>query len=269
MKFAINYSPQASQLLQDGQITIDFFKCPPWPDMVSQALKQRPVAVHFELKAGDGKLGSMNLKKVRRFLQKTGTPYVNLHLEVEKTDISKDMEEADETLCKDKALELMFRDIQSAVRRFGSDKVIVENVPFRGKTGKVMRYSVEPDLINQLVSETGCGFLMDISHARIAARHLEMDERAYMDQLPTHKLKELHFTGLHNFNGYWQDHLEALEDDWVALDWVLGRIREGAWSKPWILAFEYGRVGEKFAWRSDSKVIAAQVPLISARIADI
>ena len=28
MQFAINYSPQAAELLKTGQINIDYFKCP-------------------------------------------------------------------------------------------------------------------------------------------------------------------------------------------------------------------------------------------------
>jgi hypothetical protein len=31
-----------------------------------------------------------------------------------------------------------------------------------------------------------------------------------------------------------------------------------------MLAFEYGGVGEKFAWRSDPQVIASHVPKLSA-----
>jgi hypothetical protein len=33
MEFALNYSPQAAQLLQEGRIEIDRYKCPDWPDV--------------------------------------------------------------------------------------------------------------------------------------------------------------------------------------------------------------------------------------------
>jgi hypothetical protein len=89
-----------------------------------------------------------------------------------------------------------------------------------------------------------------------------MDQRDYMAKLPVERLRELHFTGVHDLDGYWQDHLPALEDDWQALIWVLERIRSGEWPRPWLLAFEYGGIGEKFAGRSDPQVIAEQVPCL-------
>ncbi|HLV36123.1 MAG TPA: hypothetical protein VKY59_13445, partial [Spirillospora sp.] len=52
MKFALNYSPQAAELLRAGDIDIDLFKCPDWPHLIEQARQQRPVYIHFPLVAG-------------------------------------------------------------------------------------------------------------------------------------------------------------------------------------------------------------------------
>jgi hypothetical protein len=38
------------------------------------------------------------------------------------------------------------------------------------------------------------------------------------------------------------------------------QIASGAWSRPWCAAFEYGGTGEPFAWRSESSVIASDLP---------
>ena len=35
-----------------------------------------------------------------------------------------------------------------------------------------MRPSVEPEVITRVVEESGCGLLLDISHARIVANYL-------------------------------------------------------------------------------------------------
>ena len=80
MKFAINYSTQAAELLFEGQIEIDRFKCPNWPDLVEAASAYRPVAVHFNLQAGNGKLKDNDWESISQLLAETGTPYVNLHL---------------------------------------------------------------------------------------------------------------------------------------------------------------------------------------------
>lgn len=264
MKFAINYSTQAARLVAQGDIDIDRFKCPDWPDLVMEASRLRPVAVHFTLKAGSGNIQKTDWEAVEHLLLQTGTDYVNLHLAPERNDFP---EIPVEPGAEDRQLviERMIADVRSAVGHFGAERVIVENVPYRGLDGSVLRPGVEPDAINEVILETGCGLLLDISHARITARQLGMDERAYMAALPVDRLRELHFTGLHNLDGYWQDHLPVLEEDWPMLDWVLGCIQRGEWTLPTMLAFEYGGIGEKFAWRSDTMVIAKQAPLLYQR----
>jgi uncharacterized protein (UPF0276 family) len=264
MKFAINYSTQAARLVAQNDINIDRFKCPDWPDLVMEASRLRPVAVHFTLKAGSGNIYKTDWGLVERLLLQTGTDYVNLHLAPERSDFPGIPVEAGAEE-RQLVIERMIADVRSAVGHFGAERVIVENVPYRGSEGSVLRPGVEPGAISEVIAETGCGLLLDISHARIAARHLGMDERAYMATLPVDCLRELHFTGLHNVDGYWQDHLPVLEEDWPMLDWVLGRVRRGEWALPTMLAFEYGGVGEKFAWRSDATVIAEQAPLLYQR----
>ena len=52
MNFAINYSPQAGELLKQGKIEINLFKCPDWPELIQEASALAPVYVHFPLIAG-------------------------------------------------------------------------------------------------------------------------------------------------------------------------------------------------------------------------
>ncbi len=260
MKFAINYSKQAAHLVEQGDIKIDRFKCPDWPDLIAEASRLCSVAVHFTLQAGNGEVQKTDWGLVERLLQRTGTDYVNLHLAPESSDFPGMPVDTRRATDRRIVIDRMITDVQAVINRFGAERVILENVPYHPEDGTVIRLGVEPDAISEVVGATGCGLLLDISHARIAARHLEMDERTYMAALPVDRLRELHFTGLHNLNGRWQDHLPVLDDDWPVLDWVLERIRQGEWAQPGMLAFEYGGVGEKFAWRSDQTVIAEQAP---------
>jgi uncharacterized protein (UPF0276 family) len=264
MKFAINYSTQAARLVAQNDIDIDRFKCPDWPDLVMEAIRFRPVAVHFTLQAGSGNINKTDWGAVERLLIQTGTDYVNLHLAPECSDypgipVETSAEE------RQLVIERMIGDVRLVVRQFGAESVIVENVPYRGLEGSVLRPGVEPGAIEEVITETGCGLLLDISHARISARHLGMEERAYMEALPVDRLRELHFTGLHYLDGDWRDHLPVLEEDWPMLDWALECIQRGEWAQPTMLAFEYGGVGEKFDWRSDTTVIAEQAPLLYKR----
>lgn len=257
MLFAINYSRPAARLVQAGKLPVDRFKCPNWPDMVAEALPHRPVAVHFDLKAGSGKLTSLDWTPVQVFLDQTGTPYVNVHLEAGGKDLPGVPSDSNRPEHRQLVLERMLADVQAVVDQFGAERVIAENVPYRPGS-RPLAPSVDPEIIRAVIETTGCGLLLDIPHARISANSLGMDERAYLTQLPVEHLREMHFTGVHRLDGWLQDHLPALEADWQALDWVLERIRCGDWPRPWMLAFEYGGVGGKFTDQSDPLVMEAQ-----------
>jgi hypothetical protein len=260
MLLAINYSPEAADLFKDRRIQLDRFKCPDWPDMVADAGRVCRVAVHFSLKAGRGNLPTYDWDLVERLRRLTGTRYVNLHLTPRGKDfpgLAVDGAGPAEIAGVEAAL---LADIQIAVARFGAENVIAENVPYRRKAGKTLQAAILPDVIRRVVEQTGIGLLLDISHARIAADAIGMDPYDYMNALPVGQLRELHFTGLQPVNGRLEDHLPALETDWPVLEWVLARIRSSEWSRPNMLAFEYGGVGEDFAWRSDEAVIAEQMP---------
>jgi len=260
IQLGLNYSEAAARLVQDGVIEIDFFKCPPWPEMIAAARQLRPVAVHFNLKAGQSRLDREDWEADAALLAETGTPFINLHLECVKRDFPAAEQGAPADELRTMVLERMLADVQEVVRRFAAQRVIVENVPYRGPADKVLAACVEPEVIRTIVQSTGCGLLLDLSHARISAHSLGLAAEQYISQLPLPSLREMHFTGLHQRNGELMDHLEALDADWAFLEWALERIRRGEWPTPWMMAFEYGGVGVKFAWRSDPAVIAEQVP---------
>jgi len=258
MLFALNYSHQAATLLNEKRIKIDRFKCPDWPDMIAEASSYCQVAVHTNLKAGRGKLANKDWEMISSLLEQTETPFINLHLETRSEDFPGIPLDTVDPIHIEQIAEQTVSDLMIVIERFGSERVIAENVPYRGRSGKVLRPSSEPSVIHQIINETGCGLLLDISHARISAHHLIMDEYEYISELPVNRIYELHFSGVQDQHGRLQDHLRALEADWVTLDWVMENIHEGRWPKPWLLAFEYGGVGEKFNNRSDPEVIEEQ-----------
>jgi len=257
MQFAINFSHSAAQLFQTGRLALDRFKTPNWPDMVAEAGQYTPVAVHFSLKAGRPSPQASDWDAIQAFLDQTGTPYVNIHLEVETKDLPDLPQETDHSNHRTRVLEQMLNGVQAVVDHFGAKRVIAENTPYRPGS-RVLRPSADPHIIREVIETTGCGLLLDIPHARISAHYLGMNEQAYLTQLPTDRLREMHFTGVVRSNGWLQDHQPAQPDDWQARDWVLGRIRCGDWAQPWMLAFEYGGVGGKFAENSDPQVIETQ-----------
>ncbi len=269
MKLAINYSNPAAELYCQGKMLVDAFKVPDWPDLVEEASAICPPAVHFSLQAGSGKLVETNWKLVDRLLANTATPYVNLHLDPHTNDFPGIPLDTTDPAHAEMVFERLMMDTMVVVSRYGAERVIAENVPYQGNKGEYLRPGVEPNLIHRLLDETGCGLLLDISHARISAHSLGLSDIEYLTQLPTDRIREMHIAGVHTLPDRLQDHLSMLEGDWSLLAWVLERIQRKEWSRPWMLAFEYGGVGSVFAWRSDPAIIAEQVPRLYAMVHEI
>lgn len=269
MFLALNYSSQAAQLVESGEIKIDFFKTPDWEWLIRQASTIQPVAVHFTLEAGNGSINQIDWNQVDCLSQLTGTPFINVHLDPRQLHYPEIPVHTRAAADIERVYDVMLTDVMQLADHFGPGKIIVENSPYRGVPGNTMRICVEPEIITRLIDETGCGFLLDICHAIISSRHIGMDTYEYFLQLPTHKIQELHFAGIHHLKGQWIDHLSILKADWRWLDWVFTRIQTREWSQPWLLAFEYGGIGPAFEWRCNPVVIAKQVPMLYQRVCDL
>ncbi len=266
MKLAINYSRPSAALAAAGHIRVDYFKLPPWPEAIAEAQAFGPLQIHFEIVAGRGDLLQTDWGRVAAIREATGTPFVNLHVFPYASQFPGiPLDTTDEVHIR-RVTDALLREVGALVERFGPEAVIAENVPYYGLKGDMLRPGVLPEVLREVCEKTGCGLLLDISHARIAAHHLGMDERDYISSLPVDRVRELHFTGLHTLDGELRDHLPILPTDWPVLDWALGCIHRGEWGLPWLLAFEYGGIGEWFAARSDPAVIAEQVPMLWERV---
>lgn len=261
MEVAINYSTQAVELLQEGKIQVDRLKCADWPDMIAAARSHRPVYVHYPLQAGlRQQCQAMSLEDIAAMRDDTATPLINTHLIAFADEAQSDLE-----------IESAMRvEVGRLVGHFGAANVVAENIPYypTGLKRPYAKLCVDPLLIHRVLDDTGCGLLLDLSHARIAATNLEIDPRSYIESLPVHRLRELHVTGVDTVDGRLLDHMPLAEEDWRFVEWALQRIRTGAWSTPWCIALEYGGVGKPFAWRSEKRIIAEQLPRLYAMVHD-
>ncbi len=259
MEFALNYSPQAAALLDQGRIQIDRFKCPDWADVITAAAALRPVYVHFPLIAGDNSLADADWDGIERLLSDTDTPFLNLHLAPRMDDYP---ELLLDPLATNRVVSQMADDVWQAVKRVGAERVIVENVPYLGDTDDdaFVRVATDAAVMRQIIVETGCGLLLDLAHARLTAWFLGMDAVDYIASLPVRALRELHVAGIHLIDDKPVEHQSLTEDDWAYMDWAMHQIDAGVWAAPRTVAFEYGGIGPRFEWRSDPAVIEAQVP---------
>ncbi len=268
MKNAVNYSPQAAELLSNGTIDVELLKCSPdFPELISEAMALRPVRVHFSFYAGKPQQSPPDKKMIETLLRKTGTTFVNIHLLSTNEDFPDIPIDADRESDRQRVVEHMVNDVRAMTEYFKPDQVILENLPYHSLARvpsvtsiDVLRVSVLPSTIRTVIEETGCGLLLDIDHARVAAHYLQEDPKEYIQSLPVDRIRELHMTGTAMQDGWLQSHLPMQEADWEFFEWALQNIADHTWSHPEMMAFEYGGVGKAFLSRSDPEVIANQVP---------
>ena len=261
IEFALNYSQPAADLVRDGAIEIDRFKCPDWQHVIDDAAKLRPTYVHFPLSANRTEGLQVNLDAIDAMSRATSTPFINLHLSPQTKDFVGWSDDAIEGRLID--------DVNRLIDRFGKSRVMIEMVPFGNPEEGFFQPAAEPPLIRRIVERTGCGLLLDLSHARITARVLGKDERAFLDAMPVEHLRELHVTGLGFIGPILKDHLPMTDPDWIMFEWALDRIRSKQWATPWCIACEYGGVGELFRKYSDRDVMLRDIPRMSAMVSAV
>jgi len=263
----MNYSTAAGKLLHDGMIAVDRFKCAPWPEMIADARRFRPVHVHFDLECGTG--APANLESVETIRARTETPWLSVHLVCRRRDFPEINGHGDPADRKC-VIERMLADLGPMIDRFGADALVLENLIYQGRDrDDYLVPGIEAAVIGRVVEQSGAGFLLDLSHARIAAHYLGIDAKQYVESLPVRKLRELHITGLAMHEGTLTDHLAMRDEDWEMCRWALQRIRAGDWARPGIVAFEYGGTGKPYLWRTDPAVIASQVPRLFEMVHEI
>lgn len=292
MEFAVNYSPLLAELVSEGRVRVDRFKCPAWPDLLADALRLLPVYIHFPLIIGSGagipiddeRKAPVDLERTADLLEMSGTRYVNTHFIPAVRDYPQIPAGSREPRHIEQVLSGALRDLEPLIRRFGAEWVLIENVI---NNPGWLDMAVLPELLWRLVEETGCGFLLDTSHARLAARNLGLDERAYTGELPVSRIREIHFTGLQVMEGEiyqrlmaagdpdgiagrkagrWMDHLPMLDGDWPELEWAASCIRSGDWQAPWVIASEVGGVGGFWELVTTRETYLEQVPRMRSMI---
>ena len=278
MKLAINYSPQAEALAAQGAVDFDLFKCPPaWdpvvpmyaPDLHARARAVRPLYFHFPLNAGDGSLRATDWGRIEAAMAQTDTPFVNVHLKALTEDFPDMSADTNAPAHVRRITDALVKDVSIAAARFGPERVIVENIVYRGAGDKVLLPCVDPVVIGEVVSRTGCGFLLDTAHARLTAAALSVEVKDYVARLPVARLQEIHVTGARPEAERGRDSMPMGPEDWTLIEWAMERIGGGEWGRPWAVAFEYGGVGPIFEHRSEADVIAEQLPRLKGLLAGV
>jgi uncharacterized protein len=262
----VNWSEELRQLLIEDRIEVDGIKIPDWPHCLLPALgvaraldagfgqqRSRPVEVqvHFALATCDGMLSDHELVRCWGFLQTTDTEIVNTHFRVPRDLAAGGRIEAAALMT------VAFAHLEQLANKFGREAIVVEHIPEPEWLTALGSY---PALLCRLVRETGVGLLLDISHARLSARHHSCSTQEYIERLPLEQLKLVHTTGVgQDANGSWVDHLPMDDQDYAILSSVLQGARLGNYPVPHAVQHEYGGISGFLRRHSSSEVVEREV----------
>ncbi len=194
MKLAVNHLLEVEELFNEGKIDfVDYFKLYSINADLSHldwCTKNKPLMFHGLLGNGSNIIddtfwNDRDVIKQKEIYKIGHTPHISVH--INKCD-DDNVENEDVTIDK----------IKKNVKRLKDEfemSVLLENVPARYDDSTKHIYS-NPDFISRAVNETGCEFLFDIGHARVAADVLGIPFNEYVDRLPMDKLVEVHLSGI-------------------------------------------------------------------------
>jgi uncharacterized protein (UPF0276 family) len=179
------------------------------------------------------------MAKIQASMQSSGSPWVSLHLSawlplwLRKMIINGWPTPRPEPVLDAHRLVWQARRVARVLDR----PVLLENVdplPWPGYT-----YYAEPAWISDVLARTGCGLLLDIGHARVAAAQLGVQAVDYLSQLPLERVTQIHLSGPREKNGRLFDAHEPLqEEDYRLFDFILSI------SNPQVVTLEYIREPE-------------------------
>lgn len=259
MQLATHFADPVVDLLERGLVSVDVFKVPAWLETVQRARAILPAYIHFPLVVGQPEVdvfdfhhqAAVDWSEIEMLMAASDTPYLNVHLEVKTSQYP--------TYDPPRITERLIAGVEAAIKVFGAERVIAENT--HADYGSCYPVGYDPAIIRTVIETTGCGLLLDVSHARLAADWLGIDRQAYLAQLPLQTVREIHFTGIQAVDAVWAerfapyawiqpyigralDHLPMTEADWHFTRWMLDQIQAGVWAEPWVMAYEVGGCGD-------------------------
>lgn len=253
MKIACNYYRETEQLLDENKIDIDYFKYPglgfqmgimedlnAFYSFCKRVTEKRPILLHgLHPAPHDLSLPSLQDKFnddiTKKLIYMTKTPGLSFHPALSKlpTDIpfnkTLDIIISNAKFIKEKYRNLKFVSLENC-----------DNIRWRDL--------IKPEVITQLINESGCEFLLDISHAYCASRWLDIPFFDYLKRLPLNRTVEIHINGWVETQNSIMCHTKINNDGYYALEFILG------YCTPSIITVEYGRHNDR---------LGAGVPVMS------
>lgn len=223
----ILYNPMLTELLRDEPELIDFLEIIPdsfwtvdkqttprqylehdtFTEPVETLARRVPVVLHsVDLSIGSSEVFDQeHVGQIARWQSRFGSPWHSDHLSFSRIGVSghdQNTALAIPVPYDQELLELItarVRYVQSVVR---APFLLENNVYFFDLPEQEMS---EPEFLNRLCHDTGCGLLLDIHNVYANARNHGFDARAFVSQIDPSIIVELHIAGGDEFMGMYTD----------------------------------------------------------------
>jgi uncharacterized protein (UPF0276 family) len=228
--------PNVDALINSGEIDVDRLKAAEWMDegQLAAVMAQRPVLLHLDAGVIWPRSRRWAAALAKR-VQRAATPWLSVHLDLGWAYLAYRWP-GPSLVPRGLARRWAVRSVRR-LRDACSVPVLVENMPRWSRSRPA--YTADPAFISAVIEESGCGLLLDLGHARVAAHYHAAPVRDYLARLPLNRVVEVHVSGPRP--GPFPDgrlidaHQPMQEVDYDLLVWVLEQ------SSPRAVTLEYSK----------------------------
>jgi uncharacterized protein (UPF0276 family) len=229
IRLAANYSTALLGLIRSGDIVPDLIEVGPWfsPQMIRSFQDQLPgwsFLFHASNQISFLSPPRKRILRLKTYLEITRSPWASVHINL--------LLPGAFFLAKHFGLRIPLPAVDwrthgfiSQARRLKNSlnvPLVLENMPVSARLHNF--HEGDPRRIAQILQETGVDFLLDTSHARVAANVLGWDVYDYLEALPLNRVIAIHASGPRLIHGCLSDEHEALQDeDYKVIAWLLER----------------------------------------------
>ena len=246
MKLACNYYLETEELAREKKIDIDYFKIPALGShmkmlekqnigelekFISRVTKIKPVLLHglypnpFDL-SSPTLINDYDSDTLDRILNLTKTPGISVHPCLVKVDPVIPEKQLINTIVSNI---IYFRKKYSDM-----DFISIEN-PDNVKFGAL----IKPEVLTEIINQSQCSFILDISHAFCVSRIIGEDFRTYLSRLPLKQVSEIHINGWIEKDNRIMCHIKINDMGYQILKELLN------YCNPQIISIEYGRDNDR------------------------
>lgn len=237
IKLGCNWSMSLKKLLDEDVVRIDYIKTGVWGsfyDDLEAMLSHCSVLLHglgYKGHTGMKNLDEVDFEKANELIEKCGSPHYGLHFGINNKNIDGMTDEEIYSFMSNQTL-IFKKNIHVPL--------LLENTPY--SEFERVKFDLYPlvnaSYISEFINENDVFFLLDISHAKVAASFNGWDVKRYIRNLPLSKLKEIHIngTGIDEYGDIKDTHQSMKNEDYELLEWVL------TLTNPDIVTLEYAGV---------------------------